>query len=258
MVARERQMQICDLLSINNAVQIADLAVLFGVSSETIRRDLLALEKGGLLHRTHGGAISLSRMAHGKDYAQRLNERLPQKRALAACAAEQIQEGDTVAVDSGTTAAELARCLPGRFERLTVVTHSFDVAQALKGARGIELILLGGYFLPEENACWGDFAVETAGRLHADKAFLCPSCVSLSAGATDYAYQLLPVQRAYLRMADRAYYLADSSKFEKAARLQIAPLSPDDVLITDGALPPEICELYRKSNIRIVRGRDDA
>ena len=97
-----------------------------------------------------------------------------------------------------------------------------------------------------------------AGRLHADKAFLCPSCVSLSAGATDYAYQLLPVQRAYLRMADRAYYLADSSKFEKAARLQIAPLSPDDVLITDGALPPEICELYRKSNIRIVRGRDDA
>ena len=84
MVARERQMQICDLLSINNAVQIADLAALFGVSSETIRRDLLALEKGGLLHRTHGGAISLSRMAHGKDYAQRLNERLPQKRWHAA------------------------------------------------------------------------------------------------------------------------------------------------------------------------------
>ena len=74
MVARERQMQICDLLSINNAVQIADLAALFGVSSETIRRDLLALEKGGLLHRTHGGAISLSRMAHGKDYAQRLED----------------------------------------------------------------------------------------------------------------------------------------------------------------------------------------
>ena len=87
MVAKERQMRICDLLTAENAVRIADLAEMFQVTAETIRRDLMALEKAGLLQRTHGGALSLARMAHIKDYTQRQGEAQEQKRALAACAA---------------------------------------------------------------------------------------------------------------------------------------------------------------------------
>lgn len=92
-------------------------------------------------------------------------------------------------------------------------------------------------------------------RLHADKAFLCPSAVSLSGGITDYSYQLLPLQKAFLGMADRVFILADSSKFEKTARLQIAALSPEYTLITDSALSPDICALYHKKSLSILRGK---
>ena len=254
-VAKERQMRICDLLTAENAVRIADLAEMFQVTAETIRRDLMALEKAGLLQRTHGGALSLARMAHIKDYTQRQGETQEQKRALAACAAAHIQEEDTVLIDAGTTALALARLLPGRFRRLTVATYSLDVAQALKDAPGIDMILCGGYYLGAENACWGDFALDTLRRLHADKAFLCPSCVSLAGGITDYLYELLPLQRAYLQGADRVFILADSSKFEKTARLQITPLAADYPLITDDSLPEEIFTLYQEKGLQIIRGR---
>lgn len=255
MVAEERQMQICDLLSARNAVQIGELGAQFQVSAETIRRDLLALEQKGLLRRTHGGAVSLSRMAHAKNYAQRQEEFQPQKQELAQTALSMLQDGDTITLDSGTTATQLARLLPGRFRELTVITYAMDVAQELKNAPGIHLILTGGYYLAEENACWGDFSLSVLQRLHADKAFLCPSAVSLSGGITDYSYQLLPLQKAYLGMADRVFILADSSKFEKTARLQISALSPEHTLITDSALSLDICALYRKKSLSILRGK---
>lgn len=255
MVAEERQMQICDQLNARNAVQISELAALFQVSAETIRRDLQALEKQGLLRRTHGGAVSLSRMAHGKDYAQRAGEFQPQKQELAQIAAAQIRQGDTIVLDSGTTAVALARLLPGRFRDLTVITYAIDVAQELRNAAGVRLILTGGYYLPEENACWGELALETLRQLHADKAFICPSGISLSGGITDFSYQLLPLQKASLAMADRALLLADSSKFEQTARLQLAALSPEYTLITDSALSEDIRALYHKKNISILNGR---
>lgn len=256
MVAEERQMRICDQLATQNAVQISDLSAQFHVSAETIRRDLLELEKRGLLRRTHGGAVSLSRMAHAKKYAQRLAEYQPQKQELARYAAMQICDGDTIALDAGTTAIELARVLPGMFQELTVITHSLDVAEMLRRATGIQLILCGGYYWAEEGAFFGDYPLNMLRQLHADKAFLCPSAISLTAGITDSAYQLLPLQRAYLTLADQVYFLADSSKFEKVARLQITPLLPEHWLITDAALADDIAALYHKRNIRILRGKE--
>ena len=141
MLAEERRIRILQMLEEKNAVQLGELATLFRVSTETVRRDLLALEKQGRLQRTHGGAISMSRMAPDHILTTRIGEHQDLKIELSQRAAQLVHEGETLALDSGSTSAEFAKVLAQRFHELTVVTHSLDVVQALRRAPGIRIIL---------------------------------------------------------------------------------------------------------------------
>ena len=143
MLAEERRIRILQMLEEKNAVQLGELATLFRVSTETVRRDLLALEKQGRLQRTHGGAISMSRMAPDHILTTRIGEHQDLKIELSQRAAQLVHEGETLALDSGSTSAEFAKVLAQRFHELTVLTHSLDVVQALRRAPGIRIILCG-------------------------------------------------------------------------------------------------------------------
>src|SRR5580700_7977513 len=165
------------------AVSADDLARRFGVSLETIRRDLRGLRDAGLLERVYGGALSI-RSSEGS-FAARSTLHSERKQAIARLAATLIAPGDTIVIDVGTTALEVARALPFSF-RGRVLTNSVPAAMELAARDEIELHLCGGQVRPGDAACHGAQAESFFAEFYADKAFLGSGGVHARAGLTDY------------------------------------------------------------------------
>ena len=253
MLATERQQKINEILQKNGAVTTADLMETFGVSIETVRRDLLLLEQQGRLSRVHGGAVAKNDMTPFSDLEQRNLEFVEQKNALSERAMAFINEGDVIAVDEGSTAMLFAKALKAHFDTLTVITHSLDVFQALNHHKNFTLILCGGHFLPQENAFYGPLVLESLCHLHAQKVFIFPSAVSLEHGIADYQSDLFPVQKQLFSVADSVFVLADSSKFEKTALLKVADMNDEYTYITDDALSDDLAKLYAENGKAVYR-----
>ena len=254
MFANERHNIILKMLKKDGAVTTATLVKHFGVSIETIRRDLLTMEKQGLLQRVHGGAVSESKMKsfHALDKRNEENEDL--KKELSKNAADFINENDIIAVDTGSTALLFAEELLKRFSKLTVITHSMDVFNILGGQKEFSVILCGGHFKASENCFYGSLVNDSLQRLHADKCFIFPTAVSLKNGICDYTDDLMTIQKAIISISNKAFILADSSKFEKSAMLKLDDMKEEYTYITDSKLSDSILKLYKENNISIVGG----
>ncbi len=251
MFAKERQDKIYELLQKNNAVTTANLVKIFNVSVETIRRDLLDMEKQGVLSRVHGGAVAKREMKHFPKLPERNLEYGEQKQKLSKRACEFVSEGDIIGIDAGSTAISFAGALKEKFRSLTIVTHSLDIFNILNGHNDFELILCGGNYLQNENAFYGPLTLNTLATLHLGKVFVFPSAVSLKYGICDYQSELYQIQKQLMQSADDVFILADSSKFEKNALLKLDDMKNDYIYITDSDLPQELNRLYKKNNINI-------
>lgn len=256
MFAIERRQAIANLINEKGNVTIFDLTALFGVSSETIRKDLLILEKDRVLIRTHGGAINAKTHSKIAPFKERLKSNAKGKAELCRYAAKHIKNGDTISIDAGSTAIELAKLISSMFSRLTVVTHCLDVFNILSKNDGIDLVLCGGDFNREENTFMGNITAEAVEKIHTEKAFIFPSGVSLKFGVTDYDGGFLRIQKAMMDNADKVFVLADSDKYEKAAYTKLCSVTQEYTYITDSALSQEIYDLYRKNEINIVAGKE--
>lgn len=254
MFANERQDKIYEMIQNNGAVITAKLVDFFGVSIETIRRDLLAMEQSGRLTRVHGGAVAKTAMKPFKKLTERNKEFGKQKYALSEKAAEFISEGDVVGIDSGSTAISLSEVLKERFSKLTVVTHSMDVFEMLSNHKDFSVILCGGHYLREENAFYGEITRNMLQSLHVQKVFIFPTAVSLENGIYDYQNDLYQIQKQWLKSSEKIYILADSSKFEKTALYKLSDMNREYIYITDNSLRDEIAELYKENNIKIYFG----
>lgn len=257
MFANERQQQILSRLNLNGAVTTSELTEAFGVSIETVRRDLLHLEQKGHLQRVHGGAVAPGSMRHYADLSARMTENSQGKAELSQNAALLVQEGDILYIDSGSTAVFFAKELASRFSKMTVVTHSMDVFEILAKQHGFHLILCGGSYSWEERAFHGGITLEALKQLHVSKAFLCPSAISLRNGVRDYDQALTQVQKQIISICDRAYFLADSEKFETTGLLKLCDTSENHIYITDSALPQRYRQLYREQNMTVITCSDD-
>lgn len=213
--ANERRDEICLMLKRDNAVTTSSLVQHFGVSIETIRKDLLVLEQMGRLDRVHGGAVAKNDMQTFHNLQERNMEYIEQKNILSLKATEFICEGDIISVDSGSTAISFAEVLKENFSRLTVVTHSRDVLDILGNHRDFEIILCGGRFMRDENAFYGSATLDMLRSLHTQKAFVFPSSVSIMYGIGAFQGDLLQVEKQLIVSSEEVYVLADSSKFEK-------------------------------------------
>lgn len=254
MLAKERQDQIFKMLRKNGAVTASKLVTQFGVSLETVRRDLLEMERQGRLTRVHGGAVTKSDMKPYFDLDKRNTENFDEKRSLTQKAMDFIRERDVIAVDGGSTAVPFAEALKARFSELTVITSSLDVFNRLCDHANFHVILCAGDYDRKEKAFYGPYAMHMLESFHAQKAFVCPSGISLEQGIFDFQTNLYPVQMKLLRSADEIFVLADSSKFEKTGLYKVADMEKSFTYITDGNLPTELLELYRENDITIYRG----
>ena len=257
MLAKERQNLISALLKTDGAVMVSDLVQRFDVSVETVRRDLLSMEKEGLLTRVHGGAVNVSQMMPYHPLSHRNLEQNDQKDALARTAAALVQDGDYIAIGCGSTPAYFARVLKELRRKLTVVTYSLDIFEILRGAPDFRLILLGGQFVPEENSFYGQLTLDMLSNLHVQKAFVFPSSVSLEHGICGYEETLYPMQQKLLTCCDQAYILADSSKFERTALFKVADMRPEYIYVTDPELPGRLRQLYKENGLRVITGQEE-
>ena len=230
MLPTQRRQAILAELRQAKAVSAEELARKFGVSLETIRRDLRGLRDRGLLERVYGGALPV-RSTEG-DFATRSSLHAASKLAIAQLAATLIEPEDTIVIDIGTTALEVARALPEAF-RGRVLTNSVPAAMALADREEVELLLCGGQVRRGDAACFGAQAEAFFADFYADKAFLGSGGVHAQAGLTDYHPPEVATRRTIIAHAAASYVLADSSKLGAIAVHRVCPLSRVTAVLTD-------------------------
>lgn len=251
MLAKERQNKILELIKKQGAVSVASLVSQFNVSVETIRRDLLYMEKAGFLSRVHGGAVPNNAMKPYLTLHERVQEHKNLKRELSITACSFINEGDTIALDQGSTGNVFAEVLRDKFKNLTVITHSLDVLEILRENEGIKIILCAGEYMTAENSFYGPLVLSAYDSINIPKTFIFPSAISLENGICDYQSDLVLVQKQIIKSSASTYFLADSSKFEKKALFKLDDVKLEYNFVTDSSLSSEIKKLYFENNIKI-------
>lgn len=251
MYAPERHQQILDTARANGRVEVAGLARDLAVTPETVRRDLTALERRGVLRRVHGGAIPVERLGSEPGIADREIRAASQKERIAMAALDELPDGGSIIIDAGTTTVRLAQLLPQDRE-LTVVTHSIPVASALVSRPNITLHLLGGVVRGRTLAAVGEWTKAQIGEVFADVAFMGTNGLSVERGLTTPDIAEANVKRALMEASRRTVVLADHSKFGREDFARVAPLSDVDTIITDRELDVELAEDVENAGPRVV------
>jgi DeoR/GlpR family transcriptional regulator of sugar metabolism len=235
-----RRRRIVEALSESEEVQVAALAAALGCSEMTVRRDLEALERAGVLRRVHGGATRARQTAEETPYAMRAFAHSEEKARIGARCADLLDEGETVILDGGTTAMEVARLLRGR--RLTVMPLALRPVFELHDAPSVRLLLPGGEVRPGELSLIGGLSRRSFSDLHFDTFVLSPCGIDPEAGATAHLMAEAEVKRAALDVCRRVIAVADSSKLGVVAFDQVCPIQRIDVLVTDRGADPGLLE----------------
>jgi DeoR family fructose operon transcriptional repressor len=234
--ADERQAEILRLLDIEQRVESARLAALFGVSAESVRKDLAQLEARQLLRRVHGGAIPRQRRQEEPNVTSR-TERAEQKLAIARHALRFVPDGGTVLLDAGSTTLRLAESMPAARE-IVVYTNAVPVLTTLL-QRGIAAVGLGGRVRRETMAGVGPLTVAALAGINVDVAFLGTNALSFSRGLTTPDVEEARVKQEMLAAARQRVFLVDSSKFDRESHARHARLEDVDVLVTDDGITAE-------------------
>ncbi|TPQ16372.1 DeoR/GlpR family DNA-binding transcription regulator [Streptomyces sporangiiformans] len=252
MYAPERQQEILRLARDGGRVDVVSLAEEFQVTAETIRRDLKALDRAGLLRRVHGGAIPAGRLDFEPDLAERESTAADEKDRIAKAALAELPDNGTMILDAGTTVARFAAYLPLEVT-LTVVTHSLPIAARLADHPGIQLHLIGGRVRHRTRAAVDAWALRAYGEIRADVVFLASNGFSAEHGLTTPDLAEAAVKRAALSAARRVVLLADSAKHGKEHFARFGTLGDVDLLITDSGLSPEDATAIERGGTEVVR-----
>lgn len=251
MYAPERHQQILDTARSIGRVEVSGLARELAVTPETVRRDLTALERRGVLRRVHGGAIPVERLGIEPGVADREGRSAGQKDRIARAAIDELPDGGSIILDAGTTTVRLAELLPVDRE-FTVVTHSLPVAGVLVSRPNVTLHLLGGIVRGRTLAAVGDWTRAQIAEVYADVAFMGTNSVSVERGLTTPDTAEAAVKRALIASSRRAVVLADHTKFGRDDFALVAPLSAIDTFITDSGLDVELAEDIESAGPRVV------
>lgn len=250
MLAPERQARILKELQLHEAVRVADVATTLNVSEMTIRRDIEALDQGGLLRKIHGGAMRMSRLsAIEPGFLLNVDKQLERKQAIAHEALRLIQPGMTLALTGGTTTYQLAVLLSHELDRLpglTVVTNSLKVAELLyrgQGSSELKVVITGGERTPSE-ALVGPVARMALERLNTDLCFMGVHGLDAERGLTSPNSLEAETNAAFIAATSRLVIVADSTKFQLRSLSGIGPLSAVDTIVTDTLLDPGVAGIF--------------
>ena len=232
MKPRQRQSRILDVVAREGGATVEALAVEFDVSAETIRRDLAQLAMSGALQKVHGGARRLRLHAEGS-FQERMGEDAVAKQVIAEKLATIVEPGDTLFMDTGTTTLFCAEAL-AEVERLTVITNSVRVAQALsRGPGRARVFLLGGDYAPENAQTCGAMVLDQIDQFQADHAVLAVAALDPVAGVADTDIDEAQIARRMMANATNVIVVAQAAKLGRKAAHRICRLDEVDMLVCD-------------------------
>ncbi len=246
----DRRNQIIDMINRQRTVKNSELMERFGISIETVRRDLEYLENQGYLRRVYGGAVVNLSLSSEPEYASRSQARSEEKLAIAAEAARLVQDHDSIYMGVGTTVQAMARFLRN-VQELTVFTNALRTAVELSELPGCTVILSGGRVRPKELAVSGFPAEENLSRFNVDKAFIGIGGIT-EAGVTDFHMDEASIHRQLIANARQAIVLADSEKLGTRAVVNVCSLEQVDMVITDSGAPKHLVKELELSGVRVV------
>ncbi|WP_238210794.1 DeoR/GlpR family DNA-binding transcription regulator [Caballeronia novacaledonica] len=250
MLTSQRKKAILDALKRDGQVLATELSARFGVSEDTVRRDLRELAAEGLLQRVHGGALPASPAV--APFARREEMESDAKRRIAKKAAEMIAPGQIVIVDGGTTSALLVRQLPENL-RATIVTHSPSVAVALAEHASVEVVLIGGKLYKHSIVTVGAAAVEAMSHIHADIYFMGVTGVHPTAGLTTGDFEEAHIKRALAARAAETVVLASAAKLNAASAYKIGGIELAQTIIVEDAADTKLTEPIEQAGITVLR-----
>jgi DeoR family transcriptional regulator, aga operon transcriptional repressor len=237
MSSRDRRQILMDRVREHGYVTVGGLAREFCVDGSTIRRDLAHLERAGLIRRTHGGVLPADpEDAVDIPYNVRQHDRLRVKAALASAAAQLVDDGQTVLLDSGSTMYHLAAALRAR-QHLTVITNDLYVGVRSAGHPTNRLHVLGGTALETVYTLIGPETVTALAGLHVDWTFLGAEAIDANIGVTNINAIEVPVKRAMIEAAEHVVLVADSTKFGRRALSPVCSIADLSMVLTDDELP---------------------
>ena len=236
-------------------VTIPELADHFGVSINTIRRDLDSLQEEGKIEKIYGGARRRAGAVSSTDPLMAFTERSAHnprlKLAIAEKAAEYIEEEDTIFIDTGTSTIPLLKYL-GRLTHITIITNSIYVLHAALDYPNFTVIGLPGIVKNKTASLVGDSCLKMLDRYNINKAFIACAAYSLENGATNSSLEELPVKQKVMEKCGFRYLLVDSSKFDRAALVSFAKADDFQAVITDRAPSEKYIRFFRDHGMDLI------
>ena len=251
-----RKAQLAAYVAEAGQVTVSALAERFGVSIDTVRRDLDQLSADGVLVRTYGGAVSRSTVPRtDRAVDQRMNLQEQEKEKIAALAANLVEDSSTIMINGGTTTLALARNL-SRHRDLTVATNNLLVPAALPPSAIRDIYVFGGAVRALTLATIGPVSFRTTGGadlgVSCDLALIGVGAIAADAGYTTSNLAEAAMMQEMMSRAARVAILADSSKFGRRLLAQVSELGSADYLVTDAMPPPDLREALEVAQVELV------
>jgi DeoR family transcriptional regulator, glycerol-3-phosphate regulon repressor len=254
--ANYRQSEILTMLRQSGRVGVDELATHFGVTLQTIRRDLNELSEAKALVRVHGGAMIASGVSN-LAYEARQHVAHESKRLIGEAAARLVPDNASLLINLGTTTEEVAKALSSH-SGLLVITNNLHVANELYRNPAIQVIVTGGSIRQGDGGILGAVTVAQIEKFRVDLAVIGTSAIDPDGTLLDFDVHEVEVSRAIIEQARKVMLVADSSKFSRSAPVRIAKLSEIDVFVTDRLPSEEIAEMCRRHGVEVVEAGDIA
>jgi DeoR/GlpR family transcriptional regulator of sugar metabolism len=252
MLPQERLNRIKDLLSSNGSIVISNLSGQFDVSEETIRRDLEKLSKTMKFKRVRGGAFLYEPTDTEVPVGIREKIYIKEKQIIANRSVGFIEDGDTIMLDSSTTALHIAKSINESQKKVTVITNSISIANELAENMGVKIISLGGRLRRSTKSYVGYMATDYLSQVHANKAFVSCTSVNLDFGVSDSHTEEARVRKEMLRNSSKRFLIADYTKFEEPSMNKICDFKDLDYLIVDRKISKEAIDRLEEYGVKTI------
>lgn len=254
MLVAERHEKIVEVVNDKGSIRVSELSQLFGVTEETIRRDLERLETDGKLRRSHGGAVSVKTTGAEAPYTEREITNVKEKMEVATEAIAHVKVNDRIILDASTTAWYMAKRLPDM--PLTVVTNSMKVAMELASREKIKVISVGGTLLSKSLSFVGPQAEQALESYYVNKAFVSCQGIHPERGLSDSNEMQALVKKKMIEMSETVYLLVDYSKYGVKAFSRIDSTEAVDYVITDSKTNTTQLEPFKDREITFIRANE--
>jgi DeoR/GlpR family transcriptional regulator of sugar metabolism len=239
------------MLETRDSVSVSELSKAFAVSEVTVRSDLTALARQGLVARVRGAVRALQHGQSEVGFDLRLRLEIDRKRAIARGAAALVGEGEAVALDASTTAYYLALELRSKRE-LVVLTNGLLVATALADAPGVTVIVMGGTLRLSAMSVVGDLGTAVLRTTRINKGFLGARGLSLERGLLDLNPDEVRIKQEMAEACERVYGILDGTKWHRSALLSFVATDRLTGIVTDSSAPAAEVEAWRRAGVDVI------